>query len=240
MWPSLSEKFHLITLDFLGFGFSDKPYEHQYSIIEQASIVEALLEHLDISDYHLLAHDYGNSVAQELMARDQERDTPIRILSVVFLNGGLFIEATRPRLIQRLLISPIGKYLSPFLSRNTLKKNFHRIFGADYLPTEEEIDQWWSLITYNNGKSVFHKLIRYMAERVQYRERWVGALQQAPVLIRFIYGPEDPVSGIPTAERYKALVPQPDVVPLVGVGHYPSTEVPHLVVKHYLECYDML
>lgn len=42
---------------------------HTYSIIEQADIVEALLSHLRIKDVHIIAHDYGDTVAQELIAR---------------------------------------------------------------------------------------------------------------------------------------------------------------------------
>ena len=37
--------------------------------MEQTLIVEKLLEHLKINDIHILAHDYGDSVAQELISR---------------------------------------------------------------------------------------------------------------------------------------------------------------------------
>lgn len=47
---------------------------------------------LGVKEVHVLAHDYGVSVAQELLARHQERirngDDALRILSVGFLNGG--------------------------------------------------------------------------------------------------------------------------------------------------------
>lgn len=33
----------VLTLDFLGFGFSDKPSGHDYSLFEQADVVEAVL-----------------------------------------------------------------------------------------------------------------------------------------------------------------------------------------------------
>jgi pimeloyl-ACP methyl ester carboxylesterase len=46
----------------LGFGFSDKPRRHRYSIHEQATLHEALMASLDVPRAHLLAHDYGDSV----------------------------------------------------------------------------------------------------------------------------------------------------------------------------------
>ncbi|MCB0571640.1 MAG: alpha/beta fold hydrolase, partial [Phaeodactylibacter sp.] len=36
LWEPLSEQFHLIAPDFIGFGFSDKPRPYPYSIRDQA------------------------------------------------------------------------------------------------------------------------------------------------------------------------------------------------------------
>ncbi|NWV60380.1 MEST protein, partial [Malurus elegans] len=70
IWEGLTQRFHrVIALDFLGFGFSDKPRPHGYSIFEQATIVEGLLRHLGLRHQriNLLSHDYGDTVAQELL-----------------------------------------------------------------------------------------------------------------------------------------------------------------------------
>ena len=56
-------------LDFLGFGFSDKPENHTYTISEQAIVVEALLLNLGVKSCHILSHDYGDTVALEILAR---------------------------------------------------------------------------------------------------------------------------------------------------------------------------
>uniref|UniRef100_A0A7N9DBX9 AB hydrolase-1 domain-containing protein n=1 Tax=Macaca fascicularis TaxID=9541 RepID=A0A7N9DBX9_MACFA len=51
IWEGLTLRFHqVIALDFLGFGFSDKPRPHHYSMFEQASIAEALLRHLGLQN----------------------------------------------------------------------------------------------------------------------------------------------------------------------------------------------
>jgi pimeloyl-ACP methyl ester carboxylesterase len=109
VWEGLGRCFRLLTLDLLGFGGSSKPYPHRYSILEQADIVEALIDELRIGDWHLLAHDYGDTVAQELLARQiapSHESAAHRLASAVLLNGGLFPETHRPRLIQKLLLSP--------------------------------------------------------------------------------------------------------------------------------------
>lgn len=43
--------------------------DHEYSIMEQADIAEELLKKLKITQVHLLSHDYGDTVALELLAR---------------------------------------------------------------------------------------------------------------------------------------------------------------------------
>ena len=99
---------------------------------------------------------------------------------------------------------------------------------------EKDLDDFWILIEGNGWRYVFHLLIRYMAERVQFRDRWVGALQEAKIPLRFINGLADPISGAHMAQHYKELIPNPDVVPLEDIGHFPLIESPHEVLIHFL------
>ena len=50
IWDVLREYFRVITLDMIGFGFSDKPESLDYTIHTQADIYEALLKHLSINE----------------------------------------------------------------------------------------------------------------------------------------------------------------------------------------------
>lgn len=60
LWPALCEKFpRVIAMDMLGFGFSSKPVDHRYSMMEQADLHGALLARLGVARVHVLAHDYG-------------------------------------------------------------------------------------------------------------------------------------------------------------------------------------
>ena len=69
LWHELGQRFDVVAPDMLGFGFSDKPRDYDYSLVDQATLHETLLAELGISSVHILAHDYGDSVAQELLAR---------------------------------------------------------------------------------------------------------------------------------------------------------------------------
>lgn len=238
MWQSLSSRYKVLALDMLGFGFSDKPPKHAYSIFNQADIIEALLATKQIDTVHILCHDYGDTVAQELLARFNNRITKkengLVIASICFLNGGLFPETHQPLLIQKLLMSSLGSTIARSFTRKKLGVNFKRIFGPKTQPTEKELDEFWELINLNQGKYVFHLLIRYMKERKENRERWVGAIQQAKIPIRLIDGTFDPISGQHMVNRYKELIPNHDVIELHTIGHFPLLEAPDEVLKHFV------
>lgn len=238
IWDTLARQYRVAAPDLIGFGFSDKPEDFKYTIKDQADLVDRLIAHLHLKEVAILAHDYGNTVTQELLARQLDGTASYKINSILLLNGGLFPESHRPRLIQKMLLSPIGKWISPLLNKEKLAKNFNAIFGPETPPSASEINQFWELIAYQQGQKNFHKLIRYITERRTFRARWVGALQNSPIPIRFVNGPEDPISGIHMAERYRAIIPNPDVVFLDNIGHYPQIEAPELVSKQALDFFQ--
>jgi pimeloyl-ACP methyl ester carboxylesterase len=231
VWPRLAGQYSLYALDLLGFGSSEKPRDCDYPIALQADLCMALLDDCGVSDAHVLAHDYGDTVAQELLAR--EREGRLSLASMVFLNGGLFPETHRARPIQKLLASPL---LGPLLARAMGYAKFEAtmlsIAGREP-PTREELADLWVLIESDGGRQALARLINYMEQRRRNRARWVGALVDSTVPRRLICGAVDPVSGRHLADRYRELVPDPDVVVLEDVGHYPQLEVHDRVVDEY-------
>lgn len=244
IWPELVKQYRVIAPDMIGFGFSAKPRHYPYSLMDQATLHERLLEHLGAGHAFVLAHDYGDTVAQELLARFEERKKSgaggLGIRCVCFLNGGIIPGEHRPRPMQRLLISPLGPLVARLTNQRRFNRGFSEIFGPDTQPSLEELACFWRLIEANGGRYVLHKLIRYMRERVEFKDRWVGALQRANVPLRFINGPEDPVSGRHMAETYRRTVPNPDVVLFEGVGHYPQVEAPEKTIRAVFDFFERI
>jgi pimeloyl-ACP methyl ester carboxylesterase len=249
IWPALSERFTLIAPDMLGMGFSAKPVEYEYSVHDHADMHEALLEHLGVSECHVLAHDVGDSVAQELLSRfeeRQERSRPYAISSITWLNGGMFVEAYRPRLMQTLTAkTPLGglfaKYPRLFLSDAVLRPAINEAFGPNTKPSDELWRRFSEIVDYHDGRRVAHKVGRFIVDRYHHRNRWVRAMRETGVPMRFIDGPSDPNSGRHMAARYAELIPEPDVV-LLGdeIGHWPQIEDPKGVLTHFFEFVEPL
>jgi len=233
LWPALVKKYRVLTLDMIGFGLSAKPRDFPYSLMAQADLFGALLEQEKVTSYRMVAHDMGDSVAQELFAR-QRGDAKAKIVSACLLNGGLFPEAHHPLVMQRLLASPLGPLVARVSSFGAFASAMKRIWGKKPAG-DDELRAMWKLVSAENGLTVMPKLIGYLAERKLNRERWVDAVVNPPCPVRFIDGLLDPVAGADTAARYRELVPAPDIVELPTVGHYPQVEAPDAVLAAVLE-----
>ncbi len=240
IWGPLENKFNLAALDMLGFGLSDKPKNIRYSLMHQADLQEMLLASLGVGDAHLFVHDYGNTAAQELLARHNEGALSFAINSVCFLNGGLFPEQHRARPVQKLGLTPLGWLMGFMLSRDKLRQSFNQIFGPATKAPDIEIDVHWTLISEHDGQKIFHKLLQYIPERKAQRERWVGALQNTTVPLRLIDGGADPISGKHLYEYYLEQIPNADAVLLEDIGHYPHTEAPERVLKAFQEFHNRI
>jgi pimeloyl-ACP methyl ester carboxylesterase len=220
-------------------GFSDKPKDHNYSFHEHCEIVNFLIEFWDVEQTHVISHDLGVSIAQELLSRDLASQNRFKIQSLVFMNGGLFMDSYKPRMIQRLLSQspkPIGKLLSKFLTKEKLENSIKPIFGPNTQPTDELINQLWDILNYNNGKSIAYLIGRLVFEKLNHQEKWISAMQKTKVPMCFINGPFDPNSGVHMANRYKELIPNSNVKLLKkDIGHWPQIEDPSGVLSYYQE-----
>ncbi len=231
LWPALTRRFRCLTLDMLGFGLSAKPWPHAYSIVEQADLLAAYLAAKGVRSVHLLAHDYGVSVAQELVARHVAAEasagaaSPLAIRSVCLLNGGILPELHRPFRIQRLLASRVGPLVARLTSYRTFAANLRRLWGSRPI-SDEDLRHLWRAASRDRGTRVMPGLIGYMAERRQHRARWVGALEALDAPLTVLIGMDDPISGAHVAAGCREVFPQAVVVDLPGVGHYPQLEAP--------------
>lgn len=232
VWNSLLPHYQLLTFDLIGFGYSDKPVNYKYSLFEQADLAEALLQHCQFTNTHILSHDYGDTVVQEMLARqiEQKSDYPIEIQSVCMLNGGILPEVIRPIFMQKLLMSSFGSIASLFSNSWLFKRNLAKVYAPATRPSEEELNGYWTLSSFNKGHRRIHEVIQYMFERRDNRDRWVHALRDTPLPLLLINGAVDPVNGEHMVDRYKRIVRKYDIVMLRQIGHYPQTEDPESVV----------
>jgi pimeloyl-ACP methyl ester carboxylesterase len=220
----------LLLADFLGFGASEKPVEHVYSIGEQADLVEALWEQAGVRDTALVAHDYSVSVAQELLARRAEGRLGVDVRSLTLLNGGIYPDLHRLQPGQVALLDPEnGPKLGALMTEELFTASLQPTFAPGF-DSKRDAAQIWRSMERDGGILIAHLLIGYVHDRERHADRWVGALESTDVPLRFIWGMLDPVSGAHVMERIRERLPDATLVQLADVGHWPMLEAPARVL----------
>jgi pimeloyl-ACP methyl ester carboxylesterase len=225
----LARDHDVITLDFLGYGASEKPNPYEYSVAESANTVEDLTAQLDVKSVRLVIHDYGGIVGQELVDRANRGQLSFTIDSLIILNSGIVYSAYRPTRLQKLLILPvIGRLLASHVSAARVRSALDAIRGTPLADTE--FDDLWLGLSRDNGHKLSHLLIKYNAERAIHHRRWETALANWTGPLHLVWGLDDPVSGRHVLEQATKVLPHAAVTELAGVGHYPQSEAPQAVI----------
>jgi pimeloyl-ACP methyl ester carboxylesterase len=227
--PLLAGRLRVLSFDFLGFGDSDKPQPHRYSIFEQADLTERLWEHFGIGETRLVAHDYGATVAQELLAR-----SAAAVTSITFLNAAVYVDLARPLAIQRLLANRLtGPIVARAVTERTFRRSFASVFSAEHPISDTETREHWKVLQRRGGGArLTARLLRYLDDRRQNATRWEAALVNTRVPLRFVWGMADPRSGAHIAAAIRRRLPNAPLLELWDVGHYPQLEVPADVASH--------
>jgi pimeloyl-ACP methyl ester carboxylesterase len=234
--PILENDFSYIIHDHLGFGLSDKPANYSYSLIEQAEIAIELWKQLGIKEIHLVSHDYGTTVANEIIVRKLQGFEPVKIKSVTFSNGSMHIELAHLKLVQRLLKHPtFGKYIVALMNKRTFIKTMQDIWFDKQLCDLKEMNELWELLMMNAGKEVLHKISQYNNERVKYWHRWIPALAQLDIPTHVLWAQQDPIAVKAIAEQLHKEIPSSVYTKIDQCGHYPMLEKPEEWIKNVIE-----
>jgi pimeloyl-ACP methyl ester carboxylesterase len=220
----------VLTFDFLGFGLSEKPRDHVYSLFWQADLVEELVgRHGGGRPVFIVAHDMGTSVATELLARDLDGGLPFELAGAMLFNGSIVLDRASLTLGQRLLRGRLGGLFARLSNERAFRQQFGGVFSPAHPLSDEEAADQWSLICHNGGRTLGHRLIHYQDEREQYVERWHGAIRDWEGSLSFAWGVEDPVATVAVLEAVIELRPAAPVERLAGLGHYPQLERPEAI-----------
>lgn len=222
----------VVTFDFLGYGASEKPRKHDFSVFEQADLAQALVESLGLTAVTLVAYDYGAIVASELLARD----LPFGIDRCVFLNAGLYADQYRPRLIQRASLWPVlGSLLARSLTERQFVRSWSRVFSPEHpLDPDPAALHYRALRAGDADPDLTARLLRYIPERAAHRDRFEPVFTSTPVPLSFLWGMRDPVSGPRVARELRSRNPDADLVEYPDLGHCPHLEDPERVAADIL------
>ena len=218
--PVAESGFHVIAPDLIGFGFSEKPKEGEYTIDWQARMITGLMDHLGIESATVVGSSYGGAVAATCALDYAER---VRRLVLV---DAVTNDHVKNQLLLRLAASPVlGDLISP-LMLGSHKLVFWRMKKGYAPETAHLFDEsrmrahHRPLLAASTQRAALTTLRRWRAERI---EQEAESIQQPTLLI---WGENDP--DIPLAHGRKIFeqIPKSRLIIFHRCGHMPMEEYP--------------
>ncbi len=225
--------FHVIAVDLIGFGFSEKPKWFDYSIASQARVVSRLMNRLGIGKATLIGSSYGGAVASWLTL-----DYPERVEKLVLVGAVCNDEPKFNPIFRFVSIPGIGETVSPFLidSKAFLK---YRMKGTldetnHHLITKDRVE---AILRPLKAADAHHSLLMTARNWDACRIEDDANLIDQPTLL--IWGENDNVIPLRHGETLYDRILNSRLVVLKNCGHIPPEEKPELFAELVTEfCKD--
>ena len=234
----VEKKTKIVVPDMIGFGQSETPltgtFKDNFSLMKQADLYVEVAVAEGLKNVILVAHDMGQTVGIELMARQEEGNLPFHIKHAVLLNGSTLVDMVKLTPGQEKSLKEPDEALAKAAPPEEWHKDIAPTYGSKMQSSKSalnaNLDAQVAQIYANDGARVMSNIVRYLLERKEFYNRWVGTFtgfQSAPLTV--IWGKDDPVAIEAMADRVKAWRPYTTLYKLEGVGHWPSIEAPDFV-----------
>lgn len=217
--------FHVVAIDLVGFGYSEKPRWFDYSIPSQAHMVSRFMNTLGIGRATLVGSSYGGAVAMTIAL-----DHPEYVEKLVLIDAVINDEVLSHPILRLASIPGVGEMITPFLvdsrmmmrhrMRGTLSKKNHDLI------TRERISNVLRPLTAADGHhSVLATSRSWSANRLEED----AYLINQPTLI--VWGEEDTVIDIRNGYKLHDSILHSRFVILNNCGHVPAEEKSELVAE---------
>jgi len=216
--------FRVIAVDLLGFGYSGKPRNVEYTIAGQASFLMTLLERLGIRRATLVGSSYGGAVAATCALDHPQRVEKLILVGTVHNNQPLRFN------LMRLFGSPVlGDVVSPLLigSRRLLRWRMKRVYDRHALAVDEKyVDaRHFPLRAAGTQRAIIRTVRGWDAERIS---RDAHLIQQPTLLL---WGENDIEIPLENGERLHEQISGSRLVIFLECGHQPHEEYPEVFTK---------
>lgn len=228
----LAADFEILTLDFPGYGLSDKPpAPYAYSLYDDARLlVHAITEHWGLTDYRMITHDRGSSIGMIALGMLGPTLPPT---DVFLTNANVYLPLANLTAFQTALLDDAtGRATAAATTPELLAAGLGATtFMPRRDPTDPEIAALAETFACNDGIRVLPDTVRYLHERAADETGWLEALRGIDVDISLVWGLHDGVAPLRVAnhvwQTYLRDMPGRSrywVIP--GADHYVQCDAP--------------
>jgi pimeloyl-ACP methyl ester carboxylesterase len=211
--------YRVIAVDMLGYGYSAKPKNGEYTIPGQAKLLTRLLDRLGISKAVVVGSSYGGAVAATCALDYADRVEKLVLVGTVNNNRPLAFK------LMRVFSSPlVGDVVSPLLigSRRLLRRRMKRVYDRHaWVLDERRVEaRHLPLRAAGTQRAIVRTVRRWDAERIS-RE---AHLISQPTLL--LWGENDREIPVADGERLHTEIPASRLIVFLNCGHLPHEEYP--------------
>ncbi|MBV8984611.1 MAG: alpha/beta fold hydrolase [Acidimicrobiia bacterium] len=195
--PRLAVQRRVCVLDFPGFGFSDKPRDRPYTLVQDVDLLAYYLgEVIGADQGAVVAHDRGDSVALQFAARCDAGEAAFDIVHLVLSNGNMFLPLSNLTDFQRLVLhDDTARSVLDVVTPEGLAAGMGTTtFTPPRSSEDPAIAALAQTFAYNDGVAVVHDTIQYLVERSENEEQWLSSLSGSAIPTTLLWGLCDTVS----------------------------------------------
>lgn len=217
--PRLADECHVIAIDMVGYGLSEKPVDHDYHNGPQASVLVAAARKLGLERVIYVGHSLGGAVALHAAVIDPTAR------GLVLLNPGI-IRTGVPKIVQ-VTLPPLPRMSAKMFASREFRGNFlKQSYVNPDIVTEQVIDDVMLGARTEGYMTGMTSLMK------QYREGEEIALASrvtVPTLIP--WGDRDKNKPREEATQLQAMLKGSTLVRFADAGHYVHEEAPDGVAR---------
>lgn len=230
--PELMNSEHIITFDFVGWGDSDKPKGHTYNFDSLKNDLNSVIDYFKLSRVILVSHDASGPTGIDWSFENQHKIAGLILLNTfysqmttlktpeeieIFSTPGIkrWLSVQTTQLSDHLLISRYNSQMDKFITNESLKEPFKKIFGHQFL----------------NIRPAFYGLNRVLRDQIDTNSTKTKRLKMFRPPVRIIFGADDPYLNTGVAKEFHKLYETSELFLIEKAGHYVQVDQPQRVAN---------
>ncbi len=226
------EEYQLYFMDLKGFGYSSKPNDGKYSVLDQANIITQFITKHNLRHVILVGHSYGGGVALLTYLNFRASpDNPVEKMVLIDSAGytqklPFFVEYLKTPVVNFLILNFVPREMR---AEQTLKKAFYDKSKV----TEDKIHQYSQFFDMPGSHNSFVQTAKQVLPKNYKAIINQFKLVEVPTLI--IWGRNDSIMPLGDAYKFQSDIRNSVVRVVEDCGHIPQEEKPEETAKLIIE-----
>lgn len=212
---ALADRYRVIRLDLPGHGLTGPHPRDQYSWQQMADFIDHFVSALGLERMVVVGNSMGGAVAWHYAVNHSSRVTSLVLID----SRGIPSDEPMPLIFRIYSVPVVNRLMAVMTPRWSIRQSLEDVYGNEQQVSEALVQQYFDLTLRAGNREA---TIKRLSRKVDYSLLPRLKTFSKPVLI--MWGEEDDWILPKYAERFKAYLPQAELIMYPGLGHMPMEE----------------